>query len=161
MKRWIRVSHSCSHAVLGTHDAPNSLISSKRAPGKPCQSFWWIVDSMWNGHTWPNNIAMKVGILLISAGLLHGIFKFFVIRDAARDIFNGGGVPIIDFVVLVPLISKTRFMNQTMLINPNPTMQSVAMTLSENLSFNSSRASTIHGQVVRTETRRGRLPDSK
>ena len=46
---------------------------------------------------------MKIGIMFLLMGLLHGIFKYFVIRDAARDVFNGGGVPVMDFVIFVPL----------------------------------------------------------
>ena len=36
-------------------------------------------------------------------GLLHGAFKYFVIRHAARDVYKGGGVPVMDFVIFVPL----------------------------------------------------------
>lgn len=41
--------------------------------------------------------------MFCSVGLLHGVFKYFVIRDAARDIDNGGGVPVLDFAIFVPL----------------------------------------------------------
>jgi hypothetical protein len=46
---------------------------------------------------------MITGIIFCAIGLLHGIFKYFVIRDAARDVCNGGGVPVMDFVIFVPL----------------------------------------------------------
>ena len=46
---------------------------------------------------------MSFGIILCLIGLVHGVFKYFVIRDVARDVFRGGGVPIIDFVIWVPI----------------------------------------------------------
>jgi hypothetical protein len=46
---------------------------------------------------------MIIGLIFCAIGLIHGIFKYFVIRSAARDIYNGGGVPVMDFVVFVPL----------------------------------------------------------
>jgi len=46
---------------------------------------------------------MITGIIFCVFGLVHGVLKYFVIRSAARDIYNGGGVPVIDFVVAVPL----------------------------------------------------------
>jgi hypothetical protein len=46
---------------------------------------------------------MIIGIVFCVFGLLHGVFKYFLIRSAARDVYNGGGVPVMDFVVFVPL----------------------------------------------------------
>jgi hypothetical protein len=46
---------------------------------------------------------MIFGIVFCVIGFIHGVFKYFVIRSAARDVYNGGGVPVIDFVVFVPL----------------------------------------------------------
>jgi len=46
---------------------------------------------------------MILGIFFCIIGLIHGAFKYFVIRSAARDVYNGGGVPVMDFVVFVPL----------------------------------------------------------
>jgi hypothetical protein len=46
---------------------------------------------------------MIIGFIFCIIGLIHGIFKYFVIRSAARDIYNGGGVPVMDFVVFTPL----------------------------------------------------------
>ena len=46
---------------------------------------------------------MTMGVILCAAGLLHGVIKYVVIRDAARDIYNGGGVPVLDFAIFVPL----------------------------------------------------------
>ena len=48
-------------------------------------------------------ITFIFGITFCVAGLIHGTFKYFVIRDAARDAFNSGGVPVMDFVIFVPL----------------------------------------------------------
>ena len=44
-----------------------------------------------------------LGIILCAMGLLHGGIKYFVIRGAARDVYDGGGVPVLDFAVFVPL----------------------------------------------------------
>lgn len=44
-----------------------------------------------------------IGIVFCLLGLLHGGIKYFVIRDAARDLYNGGGAPVMDFVIVVPL----------------------------------------------------------
>ena len=46
---------------------------------------------------------MAIGIIFCSAGLLHGALKYVIIRNAARDIYNGGGVPVLDFAIFVPL----------------------------------------------------------
>ena len=46
---------------------------------------------------------MIIGFIFCTLGVLHGLFKYFVIRSAARDIFNGGGVPVLDFAVIVPI----------------------------------------------------------
>lgn len=46
---------------------------------------------------------MILGIVFIVIGLLHGILKYLFIRDAARDVFGGGGAPVMDFVIFVPL----------------------------------------------------------
>jgi len=43
------------------------------------------------------------GITFCAAGLIHGTYKYLVIREAARDAFNSGGVPVMDFVIFVPL----------------------------------------------------------
>ena len=49
------------------------------------------------------SMEMIIAILFLSMGLLHGVLKYVIIRDAARDVFNGGGVPVMDFVIFVPL----------------------------------------------------------
>ena len=41
------------------------------------------------------------GIGLCVIGLVHGVFKYFVICSAARDVYDGR--PVMDFVVVVPL----------------------------------------------------------
>lgn len=46
---------------------------------------------------------VTIGLVFCAVGLLHGVFKYFVIRSVARDVYNGGGVPVLDFVILVPL----------------------------------------------------------
>jgi len=46
---------------------------------------------------------MMAGIFVSALGLFYAVFKYSVIRYAARDIYNGGGVPIMDFVVIVPV----------------------------------------------------------
>ena len=46
---------------------------------------------------------MTLGIIFCAMGLLHGGFKYYIIRGAARDVFNGGGVPVLDFAIIVSL----------------------------------------------------------
>jgi len=43
-----------------------------------------------------------VGTIFLILGLLAGLFKYMVVRNAARDIYNGGGAPVMDFVIFWP-----------------------------------------------------------
>jgi hypothetical protein len=54
------------------------------------------------GTTMTNAALMLLGCLCCIVGLLHGAFKYKVIRSVARDVFNGGGVPVMDFVIVAP-----------------------------------------------------------
>jgi hypothetical protein len=44
-----------------------------------------------------------VGIAFLIVGLLWTAFKGYVVWDVAHDLFNGGGVPTLDFAVFCPM----------------------------------------------------------
>lgn len=48
---------------------------------------------------------MITGIIIIVVGLLWAVLKGYVVYDAARDIYSGGGTPTFDFPVIcsIPL----------------------------------------------------------
>lgn len=46
---------------------------------------------------------MITAIACILLGLVYAAWKYAVIRYAARDIYNGGGAPVLDFVVIPPV----------------------------------------------------------
>ncbi len=55
---------------------------------------------------------MTLGIALIALGLLYSLFKGYVVWTVTHDVFNGGGVPTLDFALLcpVPLAAGVSFM---------------------------------------------------
>jgi hypothetical protein len=46
---------------------------------------------------------LGIGIGLVAVGILWSMFKGWVVWDAARDPYNGGGVPTIDFPLFCPV----------------------------------------------------------
>jgi hypothetical protein len=44
-----------------------------------------------------------VGIFFLIIGIVFGVIKYFFIRSAARDLFNGGGAPTLDFAIFIPM----------------------------------------------------------
>lgn len=46
---------------------------------------------------------MAAGIIVFVLGLLWAAIKSYVVWDCARDVYNGGGAPVLDFPVICPI----------------------------------------------------------